>query len=44
MRDYERDVTQYQKLIESKDTLLNELQTKYSELLTQSKATVCRNM
>ncbi len=44
MKDYERDVTQYQKLVENKDTLLNELQTKYNELMSQSKTAVCRDM
>ena len=41
MRDYERDMVQYQKSIENKDALFNELQIKYNELTNQLKAIVC---
>ncbi len=45
IRDYERDLAQYQKSIENKDTLFNELQMKYDELKkNQLKAIVCRDL
>ncbi len=41
MKDYEREMAQYQSLIESKDIFLNELQQKFDKQTFDLQSIVC---
>jgi hypothetical protein len=41
MKDYEREMAQYQSLIESKDIFLNELQQKFDKQTNDLQSIVC---
>jgi hypothetical protein len=41
IKDYERDIVNYQSKVESKDTLFNKLQEKFDEQTTNLQLIVC---